>query len=99
MASDKQNDSVFHFKGAQRGRFDEGRWWVNFFSIYRPSVAKLTQNGILMGFLYKKYGKDYFNIRIESGDRKDEGIQSKDLCKEIKLNWRRRIGSDTRVGF
>ena len=55
---------LFHAKGSQKGEWKQGRWWFDFFTIYKPSIAKLVQNGILLGFTHKKFGKDTFNVRI-----------------------------------
>ena len=82
-----------HVKGSQRGHWNLGRWWTNFFTIYNTSGGKCLQNGFLMGWNYKKYGNDVFNIRVESGelDRNGFAYSPRHLIKEIKLNWRRRL--------
>jgi len=60
-------------------------------------ISKLIQNGILFG--YTAFGKDVFNFRVESGDRKEDGIEPSDLFKVLKINWRRRLDNTRRIGF
>ena len=75
VAGPTNTDQVVHAKGSQRGDWDQGRWWFNFFSIIRPSIKDIVQNGILLGFSCNKWGKDTFNMRLESGERKDTGAR------------------------
>jgi hypothetical protein len=97
QVSGENKDLLLHGKGSQRGNFEHGRWWLNYFTIYRPSISKLIQNGILFG--YTTFSKDVFNFRVESGDRKEDGLEVADLFKVLKINWRKRVDNTKRVGF
>lgn len=88
---------LLHAKGSQRGTFEYGRWWLNFFTIYSPAINKLIQNGVLFG--YRTSDSNVFNFRVESGDRNQDGIETRDLFKVLKINWRKRIDNFVRVGF
>ena len=58
-----------YIKGSQHGEWNYGRWWFDFNSIYRPYVSRFIKNGVLLGFTYKNWGNDTFNVRIQSGER------------------------------
>lgn len=95
-AKDK-SDFHFHVKGSNKGSWKHGGWRFNFNSIYSPTLNKLIRSGVLLG-IRNRHSKDYFNLKVESGSKRMEGLELKDICSYVTFRWLKTVNSQLKVG-
>lgn len=59
---------VFHARGSNYGDWSNGKWRINFFTIYSPAITKIIKNGVLFGLSNNQTNDSYY-LRVESGKK------------------------------